>query len=111
MAKEVLLEHGADPQFRECVRMLPDLEMAFRPTTSTKGELLETIVRTVLTWFNSKRVSDLPFIKVANLPAWCNEAVLDIKEIKQLNNLEFLSVRPTSVLLWPDNVTRPDGIW
>ena len=67
-------------------------------------------MRGVLRCFNGQRVSELPFVKGVSLPAWCNNAVINIKDFKKADDdVECMKTRTPNTMLTFKHTTRLDG--
>jgi hypothetical protein len=118
VAEQALRDCDVDPVYESCVTLLNDLLLQLGNTTTTKGNILEPIVRRTIKNFNGKLISELPFlgIPIAQLPTWCKTQKLDIKDIGTADklgkdDLTFFVNRILSYLLCPASGTRPDGAW
>ncbi len=114
---ESLQKENLDPVFTTCLRSLDSLLAMLGPTTTTKGNILEPMVRQALSYFNGVLISDLPFLglKKADLPLWTKQHKLIItgtgtaRQLNFANDADFLSKRTPGLQLCPESTTRPDS--
>lgn len=117
-ALESLQKKHLDSVFATCLTSMDSLLTMLGPTTTTKGNILELMVRQALLYFNGVLVSELPFLGVAKaaLPSWTTQHKIAVtstgtaQQLKFTNDAEFLSKRTPGLQLCPEPTTRPDSL-
>eukprot|EP00026_Physarum_polycephalum_P000598 Phypoly_transcript_00599.p1 GENE.Phypoly_transcript_00599~~Phypoly_transcript_00599.p1 ORF type:complete len:744 (+),score=73.21 Phypoly_transcript_00599:1984-4215(+) len=118
-ARESLGKEQLDPVFATCLQSLDSLLSMLGPSTTTKGNILEPMVRHALSNFNGTLICDLPFLGLANradLPLWTKQQRLTItktgtaQQLGFANDADFLKKRTPGLQLCPESTTRPDSI-
>lgn len=116
-ALESLQKESIDPVFITCLASLDSLIAMLGSTTTTKGNILEPMVRQAHSYFNGVLISDLPFLGLekADLPLWAKQHKLTItntgtaQQLKFASDADFLSKRTPGLQLCPEPTTRPDS--
>ena len=117
-ALESLQKEHLDPVFNTCLRSLDSLLSMLGPSTTTKGNILEPMVRRALSYFHGVLICDLPFLGLAkaDLPPWAKQHRLTItntgtaQQLTFAHDADFLSKRTPGLQLCPEPTTGPDSI-